>query len=43
MVETAELSGIEPFSWLRNSLTFVVTEHPISRLDDLLPWSHLAR
>jgi transposase len=42
LVETAKLNGIEPFAWLRNSLTMMVNGHPVNRLDDLLPWSRRA-
>ncbi|MGI4793734.1 MAG: IS66 family transposase, partial [Janthinobacterium lividum] len=38
LVETARLNGVEPFAWLRDSLTLLITGHPASRLDELLPW-----
>ena len=38
LVETAKLNGVEPFVWLRDSLTRMVDGHPVSRLDELLPW-----
>ncbi|MGI4958020.1 MAG: IS66 family transposase, partial [Janthinobacterium lividum] len=37
LIETAKLNGVEPFAWLRNSLTMMVDGHPASCLDDLLP------
>ena len=40
LVETAELNGVEPFTWLRETLTLMVNGHPVSRLGDLLPQSH---
>ena len=37
LLETAKLNGIDPQAWL--SLVFtVITDHPISRVDELLPW-----
>ena len=39
LVETAKLNGVEPFTWLHDSLTMMVNGHEVSRLDDLLPWS----
>ena len=39
LIETAKLNGIEPFAWLRETLTLMVNGHPVSGLDNLLPWS----
>ncbi len=39
LVETAKLNGIEPYAWLRDSLTIMANGHLGNRLDDLLPWS----
>ena len=38
LVETAKLNGVEPYVWLRDSLTMMANGHPVSRLDELLPW-----
>ena len=38
LVETAKLNGVEPYAWLRDSLTRMADGHPVSRLDELLPW-----
>ena len=43
LVETAKLNGVEPFAWLRDSLTLMIEGHPASRFDELLPWSVLRR
>ncbi len=43
LVETAKLNGVEPFAWLRDSLTLMIEGHPASRFDELLPWSVLGR
>ncbi len=39
LVETAKLNGVEPYVWLRNTLTHMVEGHAADRLDDLLPWA----
>lgn len=39
VVETAKLNSVDPFGWLRDSLTMMVNGHPASFLDELLPWS----
>jgi hypothetical protein len=37
LVETAKLNGLDPEAWLRDVLTRVA-DHPINRIDALLPW-----
>ena len=39
LIETCKLNGIEPFAYLKATLTAIATGHPQSRLDDLLPWN----
>ena len=38
LVETAKLNGVEPYAWLRATLTRMAEGHPASKLDELLPW-----
>jgi len=37
LLETAKLNGIDPQAWLSHVLT-VIADHPINRIDELLPW-----
>lgn len=37
LIETSKLGGIDPFAWLRDVLARIA-EHPIRRIDELLPW-----
>lgn len=37
LVRTAKLNGVEPEAWLRDVLGRI-GDHPINRLDELLPW-----
>ena len=39
LIETAKLNGVEPYEWLRSTLEKMVGGHPMSRLDELLPWA----
>jgi transposase len=39
LVATAKLNDVEPFGYLKDVLERMTNGHPISRLDDLLPWN----
>ena len=41
LIETCKLGGIDPFAWLRDILARIA-DHPINRLDELLPWNWAA-
>ena len=37
LIETAKLAGVNPEAWLADVLARLA-DHPINRLDELLPW-----
>ena len=39
LIETCKINGVEPFAYLKATLTAIANSHPQSRLDDLLPWN----
>ncbi len=39
LIATAKLNGVEPYAYLRDVLQRMVDGHPMSHLDDLLPWN----
>jgi len=41
LLGTAKLNGVDPELWLREVLNRIA-EHPLSRIDDLLPWNMAA-
>ena len=42
LIETCKLNGIDPFAYLRDTLTRIA-DHPINRIDQLLPWQWVAK
>ena len=42
LVETCKLTGVEPRAYLADVITKIVTGHPQSRIDELLPWTYPA-
>src|SRR6266853_2876586 len=39
LIATAKLNNVEPFAYLKDVLERMSSGHPMSRLDDLLPWN----
>ena len=39
LITTAKLNDVEPFAYLQSVLERMSSGHPMSRLDDLLPWN----
>jgi hypothetical protein len=38
IVQTAKLNGVNPETYLRDTLARIADGHPISRIDELMPW-----
>jgi hypothetical protein len=39
LLTTAKLNNVEPFAYLKDVLERMSNGHPMSRLDELLPWN----
>ena len=39
LIATAKLNDIEPYAYLKDVIERMTHGHPMSRLDDLLPWN----
>lgn len=39
LIATAKLNGVEPYAYLKNVLEHLASGHPVSQLDELLPWN----
>jgi transposase len=40
LIETCKLNGIDPQTYLTDVITKIVSGHPNSRIDELLPWAY---
>jgi hypothetical protein len=39
LIETCKLNAVDPYAYLRETLTAIANGHPASRIDDLMPWA----
>jgi hypothetical protein len=39
LIETCKINSVEPFAYLKSTLTAIANGHQQSRLDDLMPWN----
>ena len=42
LIETCKLNGVDPQHYLADVITKIVSGHPQSQIDDLLPWAYLS-
>jgi transposase len=42
-VQTAVMKDLTPWAYLRDTLAKIAEGHPISRIDELMPWQVLFR
>ena len=39
LIATCRLNGVEPFAWLKATLTAIAQGHPQARIEELMPWN----
>jgi transposase len=39
IIETCKLNAVDPYAYMRTTLTAIANRHPASRIDDLMPWA----
>ena len=39
LIETAKMNGVEPYAYLKTVLEAIAAGHPVSKIDELLPWA----
>lgn len=39
LIETCKLNAVDPYAYLRETLTAIARGHPASCIDDLMPWA----
>jgi transposase len=39
LIETAKMNGVEPYAYIHDILQRMLDGHPVTRLDELLPWN----
>ena len=40
LIETCKMNGVDPQAYLRDVLAKIVARHPMSRIDELLPFAY---
>lgn len=40
VIETCKLNDADPCAYLRDTLTAIANRHPVSRIDELMPWAY---
>ncbi len=39
LIETCKMNTVDPYAYLRETLTSIANGHPASHIDDLMPWA----
>ena len=39
LIETCKMNAVDPYAYLRETLTAIENGHPGSCIDDLMPWT----
>ncbi len=42
LIETCKMNGLDPQAYLCDALARIVARHPMSRIDELLPFAYLS-
>ncbi len=40
ITQTAKLNGVNPETYLKDTLAKIPDSHPVNRIDELVPWKH---
>ncbi len=41
LIETCKMNDVDPQAWLADVLDKIANRHPMSRVDELLPWAYI--
>ena len=41
LIETCKMNDVDPQAWLADVLDKIANRHPMSRIDELLPWAYI--
>ena len=41
LIETCKMNSVDPQAWLADVLDKIANRHPMSKIDDLLPWAYI--
>ena len=43
VIETCKLNAVDPYAYIRDTLTAIANGHPMSRIDELMPWAYATK
>ena len=41
LIETCKMNDVDPQAWLADVLDKIANRHPMSKIDELLPWAYI--